>query len=74
MNLKIENGKITFKDWSYLPFWVQLGGSPHGYYIVPVSDWEKNLEKYKFSDSETQKIKTFANDTRTLLKGTPEMK
>ena len=74
MNLKIENGKVTFKDWSYLPFWVQLGGSPHGYYIVPVSDWEKNLEKYKFSDSESQKIKTFANDTRTLLKGIPEMK
>lgn len=72
LNLQVLNGKVTWDNWGYYPFWVQLGGKPRGYYIIPVSDWEKNTEKYKLTSEESGLIKEFAADTRELLKGVKE--
>jgi poly-gamma-glutamate capsule biosynthesis protein CapA/YwtB (metallophosphatase superfamily) len=74
LELKIKNNKLSFDNWSYLPFWVRLGGKPKGYYIIPVSEWEKNPGKFELNSSEEQQIKQFADDTRTLLLGSKEMK
>ncbi|MEY4571324.1 MAG: hypothetical protein RLZ10_528 [Bacteroidota bacterium] len=72
LNLQVLNGKVTWDNWGYYPFWVQLGGKPRGYYIIPVSDWEKNTNKYKLTTDESELIKEFAADTRDLLKEVKE--
>ena len=74
LELKIKNNKLSFDTWSYLPFWVRLGGNPKGYYIIPVSEWEKNPGKFELNSTEVNEIKQFADDTRTLLVGSKEMK
>lgn len=73
LNLEIVAGKITWNDWGYYPFWVQLGGSPKGYYVIPVSSWEKNPTKYNLTSTEQIQIKEFASDTRDLLKEAKEL-
>lgn len=57
----------------YYPFWVQLGGIPKGYYVIPVSSWEKNPTKYNLTSTEQIQIKEFASDTRDLLKEAKEL-
>ena len=74
LELKIKNNELRFDNWSYLPFWVRLGGNPKGYYIIPVSEWEKNPGKFELNSTEVNEIKQFADDTRTLLVGSKEMK
>ena len=74
LELKIKNGEIVFNDWNYLPFWVHLGGNPKGYYVIPVSEWEKNPLKFKLNSTEENEIKQFGVDTRELLIGQKEMK
>ncbi len=74
LELKIKNGEIVFNDWNYLPFWVHLGGNPKGYYVIPVSEWEKNPSKFKLNSTEENEIKQFGVDTRELLIGQKEMK
>ncbi len=74
LELKIKNGEIVFNDWNYLPFWVHLGGNPKGYYVIPVSEWEKNPLKFKLNSTEENEIKQFGVDTRELLVGQKEMK
>jgi poly-gamma-glutamate synthesis protein (capsule biosynthesis protein) len=73
LNLQVLNGKVTWETWGYYPFWVQLGGKPRGYYIIPVSDWEKNTNKYNLTAEESTLIKQFAVDTRDLLKEVKEL-
>ena len=74
LELKIKNNELRFDNWTYLPFWVRLGGNPKGYYIIPVSEWEKNPGKFELNSTEVNEIKQFADDTRTLLVGSKEMK
>ena len=74
LNLSISNGIITFTDWSFLPFWVRVRHNPNGFYLIPVSDWEKNPGKYNLSTADIEKIRQFGKDTRTLLNGNKEMK
>ena len=73
LNLEIVAGKITWNDWGYYPFWVQLGGEPRGYYVIPVSSWEKNPTKFNLTATEELQIKEFATDTRGLLKEAKEL-
>jgi hypothetical protein len=73
LRLKIQGGKVSFRSWGYMPFWCYLGGNPRGYYALPVSDVEKNPSKYNLSAVDQAKMETFAEDTRTLLKGIPEI-
>jgi poly-gamma-glutamate synthesis protein (capsule biosynthesis protein) len=73
LQLKVKEGKVSFQSWGYMPFWCYLGGSPRGYYALPVSDVEKNPAKYKLSAVDQAKLETFAEDTRILLKGIPEI-
>lgn len=73
LKLKVKDGQISFSTWGYIPFWCYLGGSPRGYYAVPVSDFEKNPAKYNLSSVDQAKLETFAEDTRLLLKGNTEI-
>ena len=74
LHLKVKNKKVQWDTWGYVPFWCRVGGNPHGYYSIQVSDWEANPNKYNFSSDEKAKISTFAEDTRELLKDIPEIK
>ena len=74
LHLKVKNNTVSWNSWSYIPFWCRLGGSPRGYYSVPVSDWENHPEKYNMSAEEKLKISTFADDTRKLLLQSQEIK
>ena len=74
LHLKVKNKKVQWETWGYVPFWCRLGGSPRGYYSIPVSDWEANPNKYNLSSEEQSKISTFAEDTRGLLKDLQEIK
>ena len=73
LTLSIVGDKLGFSDWSFLPFWVQVGNKPKGFYLIPLSDWEKNPSKYNLSGEEKEKIKQFGLDSRSLLKGNKEM-
>jgi hypothetical protein len=73
LNLEVVNGKVTWKTWGYYPYWVQLGGKPRGYYLIPVSGWEKNPSKYNLTNEDEVLIKQFATDTRDLLKEVKEL-
>ena len=73
LTLSIVGNKLIFSDWSFLPFWVQVGNKPRGFYLIPLSDWEKNPSKYNLSGVEKEKIKQFGLDSRSLLKGNKEM-
>ncbi len=73
LTLAIVNDKLVFSDWSYLPFWVQVGNKPRGFYLIPLSDWEKNPSKYNLTGEEKEKIKQFGLDTRSLLESNKEM-
>lgn len=74
LELSIKNGELKFEDWTYLPFWVHLGGNPKGYYVVPVSEWKSNPSKFNLNPTEEKEIKQFGSDTRGLLIGLKEMK
>lgn len=74
LHLKAKNKEVHWDSWGYVPFWCRAGGSPRGYYSIPVSDWEANPNKYNLSAEEQGKISTFADDTRTLLKDLQEIK
>jgi poly-gamma-glutamate synthesis protein (capsule biosynthesis protein) len=74
LHLKVKNKKVQWDTWGYVPFWCRLGGSPRGYYSIPVSNWEANPNKYNLSTEEQSKISTFAEDTRGLLKDLQEIK
>jgi poly-gamma-glutamate synthesis protein (capsule biosynthesis protein) len=74
LELSIKNGELKFEDWTYLPFWVHLGGKPKGYYVVPISEWESNPSKFNLNPTEEKEIKQFGSDTRGLLIGLKEMK
>ncbi len=74
LHLKVKNNKVSWDSWGYIPFWCRLGGSPRGYYSIPVSDWENHPDKYNFSSEEKTKISTFAEDTRGLLLKAKEIK
>jgi poly-gamma-glutamate synthesis protein (capsule biosynthesis protein) len=74
LHLKVKNKKVQWDTWGYVPFWCRLGGSPRGYYSIPVSNWEANPNKYNLSTEEQSKISTFAEDTRALLKDLQEIK
>jgi poly-gamma-glutamate synthesis protein (capsule biosynthesis protein) len=74
LHLKVKSKKVQWDTWGYVPFWCRLGGSPRGYYSIPVSDWEANPNKYNLSAEEQSKISTFAEDTRGLLKDLQEIK
>ena len=73
LTLSIVGNKLIFSDWSFLPFWVQVGNKPRGFYLIPLSDWEKNPSKYNLTGEEKEKIKQFGLDSRSLLKGNKEM-
>ncbi len=74
LQLKVKNNKVQWDSWGYVPFWCRVGGSPRGYYSIPVSDWEANPNKYNLSLEEQSKISTFAEDTRGLLKDLKEIR
>jgi poly-gamma-glutamate synthesis protein (capsule biosynthesis protein) len=74
LHLKVKNNRVSWDSWGYIPFWCRLGGSPRGYYSIPVSDWENHPDKYNFSSEEKTKISTFAEDTRGLLLKAKEIK
>jgi poly-gamma-glutamate synthesis protein (capsule biosynthesis protein) len=74
LHIKVRNKAVTWNSWGYIPFWCRLGGSPRGYYSVPVSDWELHPEKYDLSSEEKAKISTFADDTRKLLLQSQEIR
>ena len=38
LQLKVKNNKVQWDAWGYAPFWCRVGGSPRGYYSIPVSD------------------------------------
>ena len=44
-----------------------------GFYLIALSDWEKNPSKYNLTGEEKEKIKQFGLDSRSLLKGNKEM-
>jgi len=74
LGLSVVEGKVKFSSWSFLPFWVRVGKSPKGFFLIPVSDWEKNPKKYDLDSEEIIKIKQFGSDTRSLLHEINEMK
>lgn len=74
LQLKVKNNKVQWDNWGYVPFWCRVGGSPRGYYSIPVSNWEANPNKYNLSSEEQSKISIFAEDTRGLLKDLKEIR
>ena len=73
LNLTINGDNLVFSNWAFLPFYVQVSKKPNGFFLIPVSDWEKNPGKYNLSGDDKVKIKQFGIDTRALLIGTKEM-
>jgi len=73
LKLKITNHGVGYESFGYIPFWCRRNGSPYGYYSIPVSDWERNPEKYQLSIEEKIKITTFIKDTRELLSNSKEV-
>ena len=74
LQLEVFNGKVTWQTWGYYPFWIQLGGKPRGYYVIPTSDLENNINQFGLTEQDKVTIKQFSLDTRELLKGTKELK
>jgi poly-gamma-glutamate synthesis protein (capsule biosynthesis protein) len=74
LQLEIMNGKVTWQSWGYYPFWIQLGGNPRGYYVIPTSDLENKAIQFKLSAQETTNSKQFSTDIRNLLQGIKELK
>ncbi len=74
LGLSVVDGKVKFSSWSFLPFWVRVSKSPKGFFLIPVSDWEKNQKKYDLDSEEIIKINQFGSDTRSLLHEINEMK
>jgi poly-gamma-glutamate synthesis protein (capsule biosynthesis protein) len=74
LQLEVLNGKVTWQTWGYYPFWIQLGGKPRGYYVIPSSNWENNVTQFGLSEQDKVNIKQFSEDTRELLKGITELK
>jgi len=74
LHIKVKNNVVSWNSWGYIPFWCRLGGSPRGYYSVPVSDWENHPERYNLNADEKSKISTFADDTRKLLLQSQEIR
>jgi poly-gamma-glutamate synthesis protein (capsule biosynthesis protein) len=74
LHIKVKNNVVSWNSWGYIPFWCRLGGSPRGYYSVPVSDWENHPERYNLNTDEKSKISTFADDTRKLLLQSQEIR
>lgn len=74
LHIKVKDNKVSWDSWGYIPFWCRLGGSPRGYYSIPVSDWESHPDKYNFNSEEKTKISTFAEDTRGLLSKAKEIR
>jgi poly-gamma-glutamate synthesis protein (capsule biosynthesis protein) len=74
LQLEVINGKVSWQTWGYYPFWIQLGGKPRGYYVIPTSDLENTINKFGLSEQDKINIKQFSADTRELLKGIQELK
>jgi hypothetical protein len=68
------NGKVSWETWGYYPFWIQLGGKPRGYYVIPTSNLENTINQFGLTEQDKVNIKQFSSDTRELLKGTKELK
>jgi hypothetical protein len=73
LNLTINGDNLVFSNWAFLPFYVQVSKKPNGFFLIPVSDWEKNPGKYNLSGDDKVKIKQFGVDTRALLIGIKEL-
>ena len=74
VQLEVFKGKVTWQTWGYYPFWIQLGGKPRGYYVIPASNLETNINQFRLTDQDKIIIKQFSADTRELLKGIKELK
>jgi poly-gamma-glutamate synthesis protein (capsule biosynthesis protein) len=74
LQLEVLNGKVTWQTWGYYPFWIQLGGKPKGYYVIPTSDWENKINSFGLNEQDKTNMKQFSLDTRELLKGIKELK
>lgn len=74
LNLEVIAGKVTWQNWGYYPFWIQLGGKPRGYYIIPTSNLETTINQFGLTEQDKSTAKQFNADTRELLKGIIELK
>lgn len=72
MRVVIDNGIPVWHSWGYIPVWCQAGGTPFGFYPVPVSRFEKDSAGFSFTASEVVRLRQFAEDTRSLLRDVPE--
>jgi len=76
---KSKSGEIKITNQQYIPVWVYRPirkGKLRDYYVLPVAKFENN--KKFMSKADRKQMKTFINDTRTLLnkenKNVPEWK
>jgi len=67
LKLRKVNNKTEWYDISYVPVWVHKKEYPISYTLIPVAAWEKDSAAFGLNAKETYAIKTFTNDTRTLL-------
>lgn len=74
LNLEVLNGKVTWQNWGYYPFWIQLGGKPRGYYVIPTSNLETSINQFGLTEQDKITVKQFSADTKELLKGIRELK
>ncbi|MFM7661812.1 MAG: CapA family protein [Bacteroidota bacterium] len=73
LQIEVHNGRVTWKNWGYYPFWIQMGGSPRGYYVIPTTNLENTIHKFGLTEQDKINAKIFSSDTRELLKGITEL-
>jgi hypothetical protein len=63
-------------NYAYIPAWVNKASrtAQKDYFILPVSMYQADTTIFEINKAENYKFKLFANDTRTHLKETKELK
>jgi poly-gamma-glutamate synthesis protein (capsule biosynthesis protein) len=71
-----KKGETTLSNYAYIPAWVNKASRTiqKDYFILPVSMYQADTTIFEINKAENYKFKTFANDTRTHLKNTKELK
>lgn len=72
LRLVVRDGVVKWDSWGYLPIWCYVGGSPYGFYPVPVRYMESVPARLQMSPADLNSLVVFARDTRQLLSGVPE--
>lgn len=67
LRLVSQGGVVRWDSWGYMPIWCYAGGSPNGFYPVPVRLFEADSAGLGLKPADQIKLRQFANDTRELL-------